>query len=79
MQPTFAAFNFKSSSNDQDGPSPKILEENIDTCRFPTSMDPIKREVLPSSWLSQFDLLGFDDKRGTMHLMFHFNETIDEN
>ena len=36
-----------------------------------------KREVFPSSWLSQFDLLGFDEKRGTMHLMFHFNETYD--
>ena len=60
MQPTFAAINFKSSSNDQDGPSPSTLEENIDTCRFPTSMDPKIREALPSSWLSQFDLLGFD-------------------
>ena len=75
MQPTFAAFNFKSSSNDQDGWSPSTLEENIDTCQFPTSMDPKKRGVLPSSWLSQFDLLGFYEKRGTMHLMFHFNET----
>ena len=43
MQPTFAAFNFKSSSNDQDGPLPSTLEENIDTCRFPTSMDPKKK------------------------------------
>ena len=77
MQPTFAAFNFKSSSNDQDGPSPSTLEENIDTCRFHTNMDPQKREALPSSWLSQFDLLGFNEKRGTMHLMFHFNETND--
>ena len=73
MQPTFAAFNFKSSSNYQDGRSLSTLEENIDTRRFPTSMDPKKREVLPSSWLSQFDLLGFDEKRGTMYLMFHFN------
>ena len=72
MHPTFAAFNFKSASNDQDGPSPSTLEENTDTCRFPTSMDPKKREVLPSSWISQFDLLGFDEKRGTMHLIFHF-------
>ena len=40
MQPTFAAFNFKSSSNDQDGPSTSTLEENIDTCRFPTNMEP---------------------------------------
>ena len=48
MQPSFAAFNFKSLSNDQDGRSPSTLEENIDTCRFPTSMDPKKREVLPS-------------------------------
>ena len=39
MQPTFAAFNFKSSSNDQDGQSPSTFEENIDTCRF----DPQKR------------------------------------
>ena len=77
MQPTFAAFNFKSLSNDQDGLSPSTLEENIDTCRFPTSMDPQKREALPSSWLSQFDLLGIDDKRGMKHLMFHFNETND--
>ena len=77
MQPTFAAFNFKSSSKDQDGPSLSTLEENIDTCRFPTSMDPRKREALPSPWLSQFHLLGFDKKRGTMHLMFHFNETND--
>ena len=77
MEPTFAAFNFKSSSNDQDGRSPSTLEENIDTCRFPTSMDPKKREALPSSWLSQFDFLGFDEKRRTMHSMFHFNETND--
>ena len=40
MQPTFAAYNFKSSSNDQDGLSPSTLEENIDACRFRTSMDP---------------------------------------
>ena len=72
MQPTFAAFDFKSLSNDQNGPSLSTLEENIDACRFPTSMDPQKREVLPSSWLSQFDLLGFDEKRGKMHLMVHF-------
>ena len=78
MQPTFAAFNFKSSSNDQDGSSPNTLEENIDACRFPTSVDPPKkRAVPPSSWLTQFDLLGFDEKRGTMYLMFHFNETND--
>ena len=78
MQPTFAAFNFTSSSNDQDGPLPSKLKENKDACRFPTSMEhppppppkKKKREVLPSSWLSQFDLLGFDEKRGTMHLMF---------
>ena len=37
---------------------------------------PKKREVLPFSWLSQFDLLGFDEKRGTIHLMFHFNEIM---
>ena len=42
MQPTFAAFNFKSSSNDQDGSSPSTLEENIDACRFPTRVDPPK-------------------------------------
>ena len=46
--------------------------------QFPTSMDP-KKEVLPSSLLSQFDLLSFDEKRGTMHFMFHFNETTDQN
>ena len=84
MQPTFAAFNFKSSSNDQDGPSPSTLEENIDTCRFPTSIDQKKKKkkkkkVLPSSWLSQFDLLGFDEKRGTMLLMFHFKVPIAPN
>ena len=39
MQPTFATFNFKSSSNDPDGSSPSTLEENIDTCRFPTGVD----------------------------------------
>ena len=51
MQPTFAfaAFNFESSLNDQVGPSPSTLEGNIDTCRFCTSMDPKKREALPSS------------------------------
>ena len=37
MQPTLAAFNFKSLSNDQDGPSPSTSEENIDACRFPTT------------------------------------------
>ena len=42
---------------------------------IPYKHGPQKREVLPSSWLSQFDLLGFDEKRGTMHLMFYFNET----
>ena len=44
MQPTLAAFNFKSSSNDQDGPSASTLEENIDACRFPTSVDQKKKE-----------------------------------
>ena len=29
-----------------------------------------KTKAFPSSWLSQFDLLGFNKKRGTMHLMF---------
>ena len=72
MQLTFSAFDFKSLSNEQDGRSPSTLEENIDTC-----MDPKKREVLPSSWLSHFDVLGFDEKRGTKHLIFHFNETND--
>ena len=43
MQPTFAAFNSRSSSNDQDGPSPSTLEENIDACSFPTSMDTKKK------------------------------------
>ena len=43
MQP-LAAFNFKSLSNDQDGPSPCTFEENIDTCRFPTSVGPPKKE-----------------------------------
>ena len=40
MQQTLAAFNFKSSSNDQDGPSLSTLEENIDARRFPTSVPP---------------------------------------
>ena len=40
MQPTFAAFNFKSLSNDQDGLSPSTLEKNVDACCFPTSVDP---------------------------------------
>ena len=77
MQPTLAASNFKISSNDQDRPSLSTLEENIDACRFPTSKGPKNREVFPSSWFSHFDLFGFDKKRGTMHLMFHFNETND--
>ena len=34
MQLKFAAFNFKSSSNDQDGLSPSTLEENIDASHF---------------------------------------------
>ena len=77
MLPTLAALNFKSLSNDQDGPPSSTLEENIDACRFPTSMGPKKRKVFPSSWLNQFDLLGINEKRGMMHLMFHFNETND--
>ena len=77
MQPKLAAFNFKSSSNDQDGRSPSTLEENIGPYRFPMSVGQKKREVFPFSWLSQFDLLGFDGKRGRMHLMFHFNESND--
>ena len=40
MQQTLAAFNFKSSSNDQDGPSLSTLEENIDARRFPTRVPP---------------------------------------
>ena len=43
----------------------------------PTSIGPKKRKAFPSSWHSQFDLPGFDEKIGTMHLMFHFNETVD--
>ena len=43
MQPTFAAFNFKSSSNDRDGLSPSKLEENIDACQCPKSMDPLTK------------------------------------
>ena len=70
MQPTLAAFNFKSLSNDQDGPS--TLEENIEACRFPTSMDPQKIEVLPSSWLSQFDLLG-EKRKGAFYFSFLTN------
>ena len=70
-QPTFAAFNFKSSSNDQDGPSLSTLEENIDTCRFPTWTPKKEKCFRPHG------LASFDEKRGTMHLMFHFNETND--
>ena len=40
---------------------------------------PPKNKVFPSSWLSQFDLHGFDEKQGSMHLMFHCNETLDLN
>ena len=43
MQPTLAAFNFKNSSNGQDGPSLSTLEENIDACRFHTSVGPQKK------------------------------------
>ena len=80
-QPTLASFNFKRSSSDQDGPRPSKLEENIDTCSPSITYEhgPKKIKVFPSSWLSQFDLLGFYEKRGTMHLIFHFNETIDNN
>ena len=46
MQPTLAAFNFKSPSN-QDGPSRSTLEENINACRFLTSVGPQKRKVFP--------------------------------
>ena len=75
MQLTFSAFNFRRSSNDQDGPShwKKILT-HADSLQAWT---PKKREALLSSQLSQFDLLGFNEKRGTIHLMFHFNETND--
>ena len=38
--------------------------------RSPTSMGPHKRKAFPFSWLTKFDLLGFDEKRGTMHLIF---------
>ena len=79
-QPTMASFNFERSSNDQDGPLPGTQEEDIDACSpsIPYKRGPPKkRKVFPSSWLSQFDLIGFDEKRGNMHLMFHFNETID--
>ena len=36
-----------------------------------------KKNSKTSSWLTKFDLLCSEEKRGTMHLMFHFNETID--
>ena len=53
--------------------------EPCDACSpsIPYKGGPKKRKAFPSSWLTQFDLLGFDEKRGTMHLMFYFNETID--
>ena len=86
-QSTLASFNFKKSSNDPDGQSLSNLHRKkilTHVCRrSPTSVAPPpkkkkkKRKAFPSSWLSQFDLLGFDEKRGTIHLMFHFNETID--
>ena len=44
MQPTFAAFNFKSSSNDLDGRSSSTLEENIDTCHKPYKHGPQRNE-----------------------------------
>ena len=72
MQPTLAAFYFESLSSGQDRLSPSTLEENIDACRFPTSEGPKKREVFQSSWLSQFDSLGFNEKRATMHLNVSF-------
>ena len=43
MSPTLAAFNFKISLNDQDGPSLSTCEENIDACRFRTRVDPKKK------------------------------------
>ena len=43
MQPKLAAFNFKSSSNDQDGQSPSTLEENIGPYRFPMSVGQKKK------------------------------------
>ena len=45
--------------------------------RSPTSLGQKKRKAFQSSCLSQFDLLGLNKKRGTMHLIFHLNETID--
>ena len=78
-QPTLASFNFKKSSNDQDGPH-RVHKKKISMHvrrLFPTSVGPPKNKVFPSSWLSQFDLHGFDEKQESMHLMFHCNETID--
>ena len=77
MQPTFAAFDFKVcqvTRMDCHQVQWKKILTHADSLQAWT---PKKREELPSSWLSQFDLLGFDEKRGTMHLMFHFNEIND--
>ena len=84
-QPILTSLNFKRSSDDQDGQSPSTLEKNIDACspsipykRGPYCPPPFKRKTFPSLWFRQFDLLGFDENRGTKHLIvFHFNETID--
>ena len=49
---------------------------------FQTSLPPppppqkkTKKTLFLSTWLSQFDLLRFDEKNGTMHDTFHFSET----
>ena len=76
MQPSFAAFNFKSLSNHQDGPLPSFLEEKIDTCQFPTSMDPKKVKCFNPHGLASLTCL-VSMRKETMHLMFHFNETND--
>ena len=57
MQPTLAAFNFKSLSNDQDGPSPSTLEENIDACQLPTSVGPKKEKCFHPHGLATLTFL----------------------
>ena len=43
MLPTLAAFNLKSSSNDQDGPSLSTLEENIESANSLPVCPPTRR------------------------------------
>ena len=66
-QLTLASFNPKRSSNDRDEPSSSTEEEywRMFAINPLQAWAPKKRNTFPSSWLSQFDLLGFDKERGT--------------